>query len=41
MSTRATIPIYGAFQLAAAGALIAWCVVFSTRAANSINAARI
>ena len=27
MSTRATIPIYGAFQLAAAGALIAWCVV--------------
>ena len=27
MSTRATIPIYGAFQLAAAGALIGWCVV--------------
>ena len=27
MSTRATIPIYGAFQLAAVGVLIAWSVV--------------
>ena len=27
MSTRAATPIYSAFQLAAAGALIAWCVV--------------
>ena len=24
---RAAIPIFGAFQLAAAGALIGWCVV--------------
>jgi hypothetical protein len=27
MSMRAAIPIFGAFQLAAAGALIGWCVV--------------
>jgi hypothetical protein len=27
MSMRTAIPIFGAFQLAAAGALIGWCVV--------------
>ena len=27
MSMRAAILIYGAFQLAAAGALLSWCVV--------------
>ena len=27
MSTRAANPIYSAFQLVAAGALLAWCVV--------------
>jgi hypothetical protein len=27
MSTRAANPIYSAFQLAAAGVLLAWCVV--------------
>jgi transaldolase len=27
MSMRASIPIFSAFQLAAAGALIGWCVV--------------
>jgi hypothetical protein len=27
MSMRASIPVFAAFQLAAAGALIGWCVV--------------
>jgi hypothetical protein len=27
MSMRAAIPIYSAFQLAAAGALFGWCIV--------------